>query len=132
MKQTFSVRHETQLRPQFVNAFGIAQAFMKSGKGIRVTVSEETRSLQQNALMWSMLGELSEQVNWYGNKLTSEEWKDVLTASLKAQKAVPGIDGGFVILGARTSQMTISEMNDLIALMDAFGVQQGVKFKAVA
>jgi len=96
--------------------------------GYICTVKEPTRTLAQNALMWRMLGELSEQVDWYGQKLTDAEWKDVLTASLKKQKAVPGIDGGFVVLGARTSKMSIAEMSELIELMYAFGAQRGVMF----
>jgi cobyric acid synthase len=69
-------------------------------------------------------------VVWYGVKLTKDEWKDVLTAALKKQKVVPGIEGGFVVLGARTSKMTVPEMTELIELSTAFGTQQGVKFRA--
>jgi hypothetical protein len=82
---------------------------------------ESQRSIEQNDRMWAMLTDVSEQVNWYGTKLEPEEWKDVFTASLKQQRAVPGIDGGFVILGARTSKMSIKAMCDLTELMFAFG-----------
>ena len=88
-----------------------------------------TRSQEQNRKMWGCLHDISEHVNWYGKKLTAENWKDVLSASLKKQEAVPGIDGGFVILGARTSKMTIQEMTEMIELCLAFGAQQGVTFK---
>lgn len=80
--------------------------------------------------MWAMLTEISQQVNWYGQRLTADEWKDVLTAGLKKQRAVPGIDGGFVILGARTSRMTVKDMTELMELMEAFGAERGVKFAA--
>lgn len=90
------------------------------------TIKQKTRTLEQNALMWALLGDLSKQVNWYGQKLTSDEWKDVLSASLKKQKVVPGIDGGFVVIGARTSQMTKREMSDMCELIYAFGAEQDV------
>ncbi len=93
-------------------------------------VKEATRSLEQNARMWAMLTDISQQVDWYGQQLTPDEWKDVLTAALKKQKAVPGIDGGFVILGARTSKMAVKDMSELMTLMEAFGAQQGVRFSA--
>jgi len=80
--------------------------------------------------MWANLEDIAQQVVWYGVKLTKEEWKDVLTAALKKQKVVPGIEGGFVIIGARTSKMTVPEMTELIELSTAFGTQQGVKFRA--
>jgi hypothetical protein len=88
------------------------------------------RSLNQNRMMWANLEDIAQQVTWYGVKLTKDEWKDVLTAALKKQKVVPGIEGGFVVIGARTSKMTVPEMTELIELSTAFGTQQGVKFKA--
>ena len=88
------------------------------------------RSLSQNRMMWANLEDIAQQVVWYGVKLTKEEWKDVLTAALKKQKVVPGIEGGFVVIGARTSKMTVAEMTELIELSTAFGTQQGVKFRA--
>jgi hypothetical protein len=77
-----------------------------------------------------MLSDISNQVDWYGQKLTPENWKDVFTAALRRSKVVPGIDGGFVVIGAHTSTMTIREMAELIELMQAFAAEHGVKFKA--
>ena len=81
-------------------------------------------------MMWANLEDIAQQVVWYGVKLTKDEWKDVLTAALKKQKVVPGIEGGFVVIGARTSKRTVPEMTELIELSTAFGTQQGVKFRA--
>ena len=89
------------------------------------------RSLEQNRLMWANLEDIAQQVIWHGVKLDKQEWKDVLTAGLKKQKIVPGIEGGFVVIGARTSKMSIAEMNELIELAIMFGTQQGVKFQAL-
>ena len=89
------------------------------------------RSLEQNRLMWANLEDIAQQVVWYGQKLSKEEWKDVLTAALKKQKIVPGIEGGFVVIGARTSKMSVAEMTELIELSAMFGAQQGVKFRAL-
>ena len=77
-----------------------------------------------------MLDEISDQVDWYGRKLTPEEWKHVFTAALKKQDVVPGLDGGFVVLGQSTSKMTKAEMCDLQTLMEAFGAEKGVRFSA--
>jgi hypothetical protein len=105
-----------------------AQACMAAPDGFVVTISEPTRTLDQNALMWPLLQEISRQVDWYGQKLTDEEWKDVFSASLKKQKVVPGLDGGFVVCGQRTSKMSKKEFSELIELIYAFGAQKGVKF----
>ena len=52
----------------------------------------------------------------------------MFTAALRKQRAVPGIDGGFVVLGNSTSKMTVAEMSELIELIGAFGAQHGVVF----
>lgn len=82
--------------------------------------------------MWAMLRDVSQQVVWHGQKLADSEWKDVFTAALKRQKVVPGLDGGFVVLGTSTKSMTIAEMSELMELMEAFGAEQHVRFRAPA
>ena len=73
------------------------------------------------------------QVDWYGQKLTEDEWKDVFTAGLRKQKAVPGIDGGFLSWSAaKTSRMNKREFSELVELIYAFGAERGVKFQEAA
>lgn len=96
--------------------------------GYIVEIKPPTRSLEQNARLWAMLTDVSRQVDWYGRKLSQEEWKIVFTASMKKQDVVPGLDGGFVAMGQSTSKMTKGELGDLMELISAFGAQQGVIF----
>ena len=97
-------------------------------EGYVVTLAEPTRTLDQNSLLWPLLTEVSKQVDWYGNKLTADEWKDVFSAALKKQKVVPGLDGGFVVCGQSTSRMGKREFSDLVELIYAFGAERGVVF----
>lgn len=98
--------------------------------GTTVEFRAPRRSNDQNALMWSLLSQISKHVDWYGTKLSSEDWKDVLTASLRRTRVVPGIDAGtFVPLGMRTSQMTKEEISELLELIYAFGAERGVRFR---
>lgn len=97
--------------------------------GTVVEFKSARRNGDQNALMWVLLGEIAQQVDWYGQKLSADDWKDVLTASLRRARVVPGVDAGtFVPLGMRTSDMTKAEFSELIELIFAFGAQQGVVF----
>lgn len=100
----------------------IAQAPMDSA----VVFKDATRTDDQNSKLWPMLQDVSRQVEWYGAKLSDHEWKDVFTAALRKAKVVPGLDGGFVVLGQRTSQMGKREFSDLIELIYAFGAEKGV------
>ena len=97
-------------------------------EGYIVTLAEPTRTLDQNSLLWPLLTDVSKQVDWYGNKLTADEWKDVFSAALKKQKVVPGLDGGFVVCGQSTSRMSKREFSDLVELIYAFGADRGVVF----
>ena len=99
------------------------------GHRMVLEVKKETRSSEQNRRLWAMLTEVSQQVDWYGQKLSAEDWKHVFTASLKKQRAVPGIDGGFVVLGQSTSKMTKAEMTELQDLIEAFAAERGIVFE---
>ena len=104
------------------------EAVREAPDGYVVTVGEQTRTLEQNALLWPLLDAVSKQVEWYGSRLTTSEWKDVFTASLLGQKAVPGIDGGFVVCGSSTSKMGKRKFSDLCELILAFGAERNVDF----
>lgn len=113
----------------------IANAWMEcikpmliAGHRMTLEVRPEKRSGAQNRRLWAMLGEVATQVEWYGQRLTAEDWKHVFTAALKKERVVPGINGGFVVLGQSTSKMTKAEMSELQELIEAFGAEKGVVF----
>lgn len=126
MKQLFYLRSSIiQL-----NAIKYIQALpTDEERPLVVQISEGTRTLDQNALMWPLLQCLERQTDWHGMKLSAEEWKDLLSAGLAKSKVVPNLDNtGFVILGQRTSKMTKKQFSDLIELIYAVGAEKGVKF----
>jgi hypothetical protein len=99
----------------------------------RVEFKGPKRSVPQNDLLWSRLTEISQNVVWYGQKLSTDDWKDIFTASLRKARVVPGLDGGsFVPLGMRTSDMSKEEMTALLDLIDAFAAERGVEFHEAA
>lgn len=121
MKQKFTLAHATA-RQRAIDA--VRQA----PDGMVVEIRAKTRSLDANAKMWAMLTDLSRQLKWCDRDLSPADWKCLMTAHLKRHETVPGIDGGFVVLGAYTSQMTVRDMSDLIELMFAFGAENGVEW----
>lgn len=121
MKQLYILAHPEARRRA-------CEAIQHAPEGYAVKIQPPTRSLEQNAALWAALSDVAEQVEWYGRKLTAEDWKHVFSASLKKQDVVPGLHGDFVVLGVSTSKMTKAEMSDLIELILAFGVERGVMF----
>lgn len=122
----------TWAREQFRRVWDAATAALDAGMAGELIwrPKKNTRSVRANSCMWAHLADLARQVDWYGQKLTAEEWKEVLSASLRNQRAVPGINGGFVVLGVRTSRMSVQEMGEMIELIQAFGNEHGVRWTA--
>lgn len=105
---------------------------VSAGQTARLVLEDgDVRSLPQNDRMWAMLADISRQVNWHGNKLSSEEWKHVFSSNIDKQKVVPNLDGtGFVVMGISTRKKSKKWFNDMFALMEAFGAERDVKFSA--
>lgn len=93
---------------------------------VALFVGPPRRSKEANDKMWPMLRDVARQVPWNGVKLQPEDWKDLVTAALKRQKLVPGLDGGLVVLGGHTSKMTVDEMSELIEFVYSWGSDRDV------
>ena len=109
-----------------------AAAWLRNApNGTRVEFKEPKRSLPQNDLMWSLLTDIAQQLPWHGIKLSPDDWKLIFLDALKREvRMVPNIDGnGFVNLGRSSSDLSKSEMSELIELIMAFGAGKGVAFK---
>lgn len=116
-----------QARAPFENAWKQAKAALMGGHRMVLELKPETRSTEQNRRLWAMLGDVSRQVDWYGKKLSPEDWKHVFSSSMRKLDVVPNLDGtGFVALGLSTSKMTKGEMSDMQTLMEAFGAERDV------
>lgn len=92
------------------------------------SLKEEARTDAQNRRMWAMLRDISRQVEWYGEKLSEEDWKHVFSASVQKQRAVPGLEGGFVVLGISTRKQSKQWFSDMFEVMEAFAAEKGVRF----
>lgn len=113
----------------------IQMAARMAGRGLEAGPVElvlrrpkKQRSLDQNRRLWAVLSDVSRQVEWYGRYLSKEAWKDIFSAALERQDVVPGLEGGFVMIGGRTSKMTKQRFADLLTLIDAFGAEHGVQW----
>jgi hypothetical protein len=102
MKRTYGLVHMEARRRA-------AQDCMTAPEGYVATVSEPTRSLDQNAAQWPILQAFAEQkqlmVNGKMEYVSDEEWKDVLTAAFNEElNRVAHWKGRMVLLGQRTSK----------------------------
>lgn len=104
---------------------GAVQAVMDAPTGYVVTVSEPTRSLDQNAAQWPILQAFADQLQWPVNGemvwLTDLEWKDLLTAAFhgEAVRLAQGLNGGVVMIGLRTRKFSKKEFSEWLEFLKA-------------
>ena len=124
MSRALLVLHDDVIRARAIDWI------KRAAKDTRVEFRGPRRTLDQNSLLWARLTEVARCVEWYGQKLSAEDWKDCFSASLRKARVVPGLDPGtYVPLGMRTSDMSKQEMTLLLDLISAFAAERGVQFK---
>lgn len=130
MKQQFHLANDA-VKQNAINF--IRQLPVDQKRPLVVDIKEPSRTDEQNRKMWPLLKDLSEQVIWFGSKYDKEDWKDLITAMIakskkQEQRMAPGLDGGIVMFGQRTSKMSIPQMVEVIEAIYWFGTQQHVIF----
>ena len=127
MKQTFIIQPSPHpSRQRAIEAIRTAQ------DGFVVTLAEATRNLEQNAALWPCLQAFSDQLEWPVNgamcKLSPAEWKTILSAAWRREsvRVAPGIDGGMVMLGERTSTLSKREFSELLEFVHATAADRDV------
>lgn len=99
----------------------------KAPQGTRLEFKAPRRSLPQNDLLWSRLTDVARQKpEYYGHQMTAEDWKDVFVAALRKCRMLPGIDGGIVPVGLRSSDLTKEEFTELLDLISHFAVMNNI------
>lgn len=104
-------------------------AILEAPEGYTVTIAEPKRSLDQNAKLWTMLGDVArtkpEDRNW-----TAETWKAAFMHYLGHQVMFcEGLEGtGPFPMGFRSSRLSVKQMADLITCVQEYGDRHGVKW----
>lgn len=98
-----------------------------------VEIKVKTRSMEQNDKFHAMLGDISKQATWQGDKYDLYGWKNLLVsghtiATKLPYKLVTGIEGELVNVREQTSKMGVKRMASLIEYTTSWGVANGVRF----
>ncbi len=102
-------------------------------EGVAVSFAAPGRSLPQNKRLHAMCTDVAQQVVWAGKKRNVEAWKDIFTAALLSADheldIVPGLNGGFVLLGMHTSSLSVARMGELMDFIEAWCTQNNVTLR---
>lgn len=128
MKRTFLIDPQGNRNwPQVLsNVVSGINDWIKGGP-LQITLDEPKRTLDQNAAMWPALSDIAKQVplvitrrDGSTRQATAYDWKDVLTAAFEEETEwAPGLRGGVVMLGARTSKYSRRKMGDFLTFIHA-------------
>ena len=90
------------------------QCIEKAIKDSYVTIKPPTRSTNQNALFWSLLGDVSKAEPMV-RKHTPDDWKCIFMRALDYEvRFILGLDNNPFPVGFRSSKMTVEQMNEMI------------------
>jgi len=111
----------------------LAEQSFTSGHCYKMMVVEEgeRRSSEQNAKMWAMLTEFSQQLEHGGRYYDPEHWKAILLHAWGQEiEFLPALDGKtFIPYGNQSSKML---KRDMISFLDFIGIEgnrRGVVFR---
>ncbi|MGR3524878.1 MAG: recombination protein NinB [Paracoccaceae bacterium] len=104
-----------------------AEIIAMAPKGAVVTVKAASRTLDQNALLWAVLSDIS-RAKPEGRRWTPETWKCAFMHTLGHQvQFCEGLDdSGPFPLGFRSSRLTVGQMADLLTVALEYGDRHGV------
>lgn len=132
-----TLHNRQQAHQVILQAYETIKEQLQAGKSLVLTLTEETRSNEQNAILHAVLTDIANQVDWHGKKLSADIWKRLCVASWLREKnqnpvLIPALDGsGFDVVYEKTSKLTTTQCSELIEWCFAFGAEHGVKFRAV-
>ena len=95
--------------------------------GMVVQFKEQKRSLDQNAKLWAMLGDVAKQAKHSGNSYTPEVWKALFMSACGHElQLVVGLNGEPVPMGTSSSSLSVSKMSELIEFISYWCAENGV------
>jgi hypothetical protein len=88
------------------------------------------RTVPQNDRMWAMLTDISKQLTHQGRVYSPDRWKAIFMRAMGYQmEFLPTLDGkDFFPYGFHSSDLSKSEMSDLMEFIVAEGAERGVIF----
>jgi hypothetical protein len=124
MKQVFILRNEAIRRRAM-------ESVWNAPDNSKVAISEESRTLDQNAAQWPYLEGFAQQkqlcINGAMQKVTSDDWKDTLTGCYRGEVRMAVFDGKVIMLPCRTSKMGKKVFSDWMEFLVAMAAQSGVE-----
>ena len=119
-----------------IAVWGAAKEGLQAGRKQVLTLTEESKSREQEQKYHAMIGEIAKQAQHLGAKWDSEDWKRLLVQkfckeyALAGGRIIPNLDGdGIVQLDHQTRKFTKEQGSQFIEWLHAWGAEHDIVFK---
>lgn len=113
-----------------------AKEGLQAGRKLVLTLTEESKSREQEQKYHAMIGEIAKQAQHLGATWDSEDWKRLLVQkfckdyALVGGRIIPNLDGdGIVQLDFQTRKFTKEQGSQFIEWLHAWGAEHEIVFK---
>lgn len=111
------------------------KARLSLGKRLLLSISEESKSREQEEKYHAMIGEIHKAMTEIGSEWSRDDWKRILIDQWaqdegeSGTKVVPSLDGKRIVqLGLQSRKFTVAQGSSFIEWLHAFGADKGIQF----
>jgi hypothetical protein len=129
----FTLFNPQQAHKVLSEAWTQIKADLMAGHKITLTVKRQTRSVDQNAMFHSLIGQIAKQAQHAGARWDIESWKRFLVdqwakeTGRSSGRVAPSLDGERVVqLGMQTRHFTKSEASEFTEWLLAWCAENGI------
>ena len=102
---------------------------MEAPQGYTVKIAEETRTDEQNRLMWPLIADMQAQIAEMGTRSADDCKLQFLHALGQELRFLPALEGGGMFpVGQRSSKLNKAQFSALIEIMFHYGARHGVQW----
>ncbi len=132
------VYHPDQVKPALFLTYQECHKQLQHS-AVEITIKSRSPHLaNQRKTLNAICGDLAKQVPWPVPQpdgeiamelLSKDDWRHMMVAAYRKDcRTVPGINGGFVVLGASSKDLNRRQYDDVIEMARAFGSERKVRW----
>ena len=130
------LHNRQQAHTAIIAAYEAAKEQLQAGRKLVLTLTEESKTREQEQKYHAMIGEIAKQAQHLGAKWDSDDWKRLLVQkfckdyALLGGRIIPNLDGdGIVQLDFQTRKFTKDQGSQFIEWLHAWGAENEIVFK---
>jgi hypothetical protein len=124
-----------QAHTAIIATYEAAKEQLQAGRKLVLTLTEESKTREQEEKYHAMIGEIAKQAEHLGAKWNATDWKRLLVQkfckdyALAGGQIIPNLDGdGIVQLDYQTRNFNKEQGSNFIEWLHAWGAENGIVF----